>query len=84
MQHVLKILDANAKFHLTKYKLNCTYTPATGQQDLLNLITKYEDLFNGTLHLLNTKPAHLNLQKGAIPYHDTSYPASLDIEQKDY
>ena len=44
------------------------------QSKLLLLLTKCEELFNGTLGDSNTDPVKFNLQLGAKPCHGKSYP----------
>ncbi len=41
---------------------------------MLDLLTKYEDLFDGTLGDWNTEPVSFDLKEGAKPYHGRAYP----------
>jgi hypothetical protein len=41
---------------------------------LLDLLTEYEDLFDGTLGEWNTEPVHLELKEGAKPFHGRAFP----------
>ena len=44
------------------------------QNKIINLLKKYEELFNGTLGDMNTSPVHLEIKKGAIPKHHKPFP----------
>ena len=39
------------------------------QLKLLNVLEKYEDLFDGTLGAFKTKPIRLEVKPGELPYH---------------
>ncbi len=41
---------------------------------MLDLFTKYEDLFDGTLGDWDTEPVSFELKEGAKPYHGRAYP----------
>ena len=41
---------------------------------LLDVLNKYEFLFDGTLVTWKTKPVEIELQQGAKPYRDKPYP----------
>jgi hypothetical protein len=41
---------------------------------LLELLTEYEELFDGTLVNWNTKPISFELKEGTKPYHGRPYP----------
>ena len=58
--------------HLTK----------TEQHQLLQLLQKYEKLFDGTLGEWKTSPVHLELKEGATPYYGRPYPVPKSQEQK--
>ena len=70
-QRVIHILD-------TKYEkadlqsvvsANCTNLSLQDQNNLLELLTEYEELFDGTLGDWNTEPVSFELKEGTKPYH---------------
>jgi hypothetical protein len=70
-KHVTQILD-------TKYQQadlqsivrdNCKHLSATQQKKLLQLLTKYDLLFEGTLVDWKAKPVSFQLKEGISPYH---------------
>ena len=71
IKRTLEILDANQeKANLPEIvKDTCGYLSSIDQSKLLQLLTKYEELFDGTLGDFDTDPVKLNLQLGAKPYH---------------
>ena len=64
--------EVNKNSHLTKDE----------QQQLLQLLQKYEGLFDGTLGEWKTSPVHLELKEGAKPYYGRPYPVPKSQEQK--
>ena len=52
---------------------NCKHLSVPDQEKLLKLLTKFEDLFDGTLGDWETKLVSLKLKKGAKPYHDSPF-----------
>ncbi|KAL3784137.1 hypothetical protein HJC23_005795 [Cyclotella cryptica] len=44
------------------------------QNSLLELLTEFEELFDGTLGDWNTEPVSFKLKEGAKPYHGKAYP----------
>ena len=56
-------------------------TPAE-QGQLLHLLSKYKDLFDGSLGTWKTKPVELELKEGAKPYHGRPYPVPMSQEKK--
>ena len=44
------------------------------QEKLLKLLTKFEDLFDGTLGDWDIEPVSLKLKEGAKPYHGRPFP----------
>eukprot|EP00804_Cyclotella_cryptica_P022590 CCRYP_009472-RA/>CCRYP_009472-RA protein AED:0.39 eAED:0.39 QI:0/-1/0/1/-1/1/1/0/111 len=75
-QHVVKILDANYKKADLQsiVSTNCTHLSLQDQNSLLELLTEFEELFDGTLGDWNTDPVSLELKEGAKPYHGRAYP----------
>ena len=71
-QQVVHILD-------TKYEkadlqsvvsTNCTHLSLQDQNKLLELLTEFDELFDGTLGDWNTKPVSFELKEGTKPYHE--------------
>ena len=75
-QHAIHILDAKyEKADLQSVvDTNCPYLSLPDQNKLLDLLTKYEDLFDGTLSDWNTEPVSFDLKDGAKPHHGRAYP----------
>jgi hypothetical protein len=53
---------------------NCKHLSAGQQKKLLQLLKKYETLFEGTLGYWKTKPVSFQLKEGVSPYHDQAFP----------
>jgi hypothetical protein len=53
---------------------NSAYLSPHDQYKLLELLTEYEELFDGTLCDWKTKPISFELKEGAKPYHDRPSP----------
>ncbi len=53
---------------------NCTHLSLGQQEQLLEVLTEFEDLFNGTLGDWKTKPVSYALKEGMKPYHGRPYP----------
>jgi hypothetical protein len=70
-KHVTRILDAKYKKaeHQLIVRNNCKHLSADHQKKLLQLLKKYESLFDGTLGDWKTKPVSFQLKKGVSPYH---------------
>ena len=73
---VVHILDANyEKADLQSVvRDNCKHLALHEQNKLLDLLTEYEDLFDGTLGDWKTEPVSLELKEGAKPYHGRAFP----------
>ena len=54
----------------------------TEQHQLLQLLIKYESLFDGALGEWKTSPVHLELKEGATPYYGKPYPVPRSQELK--
>ncbi len=52
----------------------CKHLSADQQKKLLQLLNKYESLFDGTLGDWKTKPVSFQLKEGASPYHCQAFP----------
>jgi hypothetical protein len=53
---------------------NCKHLSANQQKKLLQLLKKYESLFDGTLGDSKTKPVSFQLKEGVSPYHGQAFP----------
>ncbi len=75
-QHVIHILDAKYKKAdlQSVVDTNCPHISLPDQNKLLDLLTKYEDLFDGTLDGWNTEHVSFELKDDAKPYHSRAYP----------
>ena len=72
---IQEILDA--KYEAADLKQVCAdqeHLTEEEQQMLLQLLTTYEDLFDGTLGKWTQDPIKLELIEGATPYHARPYP----------
>jgi hypothetical protein len=75
MERIKKILDA--KYSATDLEKVCStqsHLKLEKQQKLLALLTKFEDLFDGTLGKWNEEPVKLELKEDATPYHAQPFP----------
>ena len=52
------------------------------KEEMLQLLYKYEDLFDGKLGTWQTEPIELELKEGIKPYHAKPYPVPHSQEQK--
>ena len=70
-KRTVKILDAKyEKADLPKVvHEQCAHLTKTEQEQLLQLLDKYKELFDGTLGKWKTSPVHLQLREGITPYH---------------
>jgi hypothetical protein len=75
-KHVTWILDAKyQKADLQSIvRDNCKHLSADQQKKLLQLLQKYESLFDGTLGDWKTKPVSFQLKEGVSPYHGQAFP----------
>jgi hypothetical protein len=73
---VTRILDAKYKKAdlQTIVRDNCKHPSANQQKKLLQLLKKYESLFDGTLGDWKTKPVSFQLKEGVSPYHGRVFP----------
>ncbi len=77
-KHVTWILDAKyqkADLH-SIVRDNCKHLSANQQKKLLQLLTNYESLFDGTLDDWKTKLVSFQLKEGVSPYHGRAFPVS--------
>ncbi len=75
-KHVTRILDAEyQKAGLQSIvRDNCKHLNADQQKKLLQLLTIYEPLFDGTLGDWKTKLVSFQLKEGVSPYHGQAFP----------
>ena len=52
----------------------CTHLTRGERSGLLKLLTKFEELFDGTLGDWKTSPVHVSLKDGFMPYRGKAYP----------
>jgi hypothetical protein len=73
---VTRILDAKyQKADLQSIvRDNCKHLSSDQQRKLLQLLTKHESLFDGTLGDWKTKPVSFQLKEGVSPYHGRAFP----------
>ncbi len=53
---------------------NCQHLSANNQEKLLQLLVRFESLFDGTLGDWRTKPVSFQLKEGVSPYHGRAFP----------
>ncbi len=77
-KRVTRILDA--KYQKADLKSivrdNWIHLSANQQKKLLQLLKKYESLFDGTLGDWKTKPVSFQSREGVSPYHGQAFPVS--------
>ena len=74
-QRAVKILDANyTKADLQAVVTNCTQLNSIEKNKLLELLKKFEPLFDGTLGNWRTKPVSFQLKDKVTPYHGRAFP----------
>jgi hypothetical protein len=75
-EHAMQILDAkyNNVDHQLVVRDNCKHLKVNQQKQLLQLLRKYESLYDGTLGDWRTKPVSFQLKEGASPYHGQAFP----------
>eukprot|EP00804_Cyclotella_cryptica_P026180 CCRYP_009767-RA/>CCRYP_009767-RA protein AED:0.33 eAED:0.33 QI:0/0/0/1/0/0/3/0/304 len=78
---IFHILDAKYKKAdlQSVVSTNCTHLSRQDQNKLLEFLTEYEELFDGTLGHWNTEPVSLELKEGAKPYHGRPFPPELMV-----
>jgi hypothetical protein len=79
---IWEILDAKHEpANLEEVIQNCTNLSTEQQKDLHSLLTKYADLFDGTLGHWKGENYDIELQEGATPYHARAFPIPRIHEQ---
>jgi hypothetical protein len=63
---------------------NCTHLSLHNQNKSLELLTEYEELFDGTLGDLKTEPIFFELKEGTKPHHDRplTVPSTKSTQRK--
>ena len=80
--HVVRILDATyKKADLQAIAKGCTHLSSEEQNMLLELLTNYEPLFDGTLGAWKTTPVSFELKEGAKPYHGRAFPIPKALKE---
>ena len=68
-------MDANyKKADLQIVVENCAHLNSVEKDKLLELLKKFEQLFDGTLGNWRTKPVSFQLKDGVTPYHGRAFP----------
>ena len=62
------------KADLPEVVKTCTHLSQNIQNVLLEVLWKFEDLFDGTLGDWTTEPVNFKLKSGAKPYHSRAFP----------
>jgi hypothetical protein len=86
-QRAMRILDAKySKADLQSVvRNNCKHLSANQQKTLMQLLKKYELLFDGTLGDWKTKLVSFQLKEGVSPYHGQAFPVPrMHKERKPY
>ena len=74
-KRLVKILDSNYhKANLTEIVAGATHLNKKQKANLLELLIKYEDLFDGTLGEWKTSPVEFELKEGAEPHSQRHFP----------
>jgi len=74
-KRALRILDAKyEKADLPAIVSTCDHLNESQKEKLLQVLQKFETLFDGTLGDWNTTPVHFELKEGAKPYHGRPFP----------
>jgi hypothetical protein len=82
-KRVTQILDAkyNKADPQSIVRDNCKHLSTNEQKKLLQLLKKYELLFDGTLGEWKTKPLSFQLKEGATPYHGQAFPVPKNTQR---
>ena len=71
----MKILDLNYhKANLIEIVAGATHLNEKQRRNLLALLVKYKDIFDGTLGEWNTAPVKFELKEGETPHSQRHYP----------
>ena len=74
-KRAVRILDVKyKKADLPNIVDSCDHIDDTEKDELLQLLKKYEGLFDGTLGNWKTTPVHFELKDDAKPYHGRAFP----------
>jgi hypothetical protein len=73
-QRVVQILDANyKKADIPEVIKTCAHLSQHKQNEILEVLSEFEDLFDGTLGDWNTEPVSFELKSDAKPYHSRAF-----------
>ena len=61
-------------------KNNCKHLNPDEQNQLLDLLMEFEELFHGTLGDWKTEPVSFELKEGSKPYHGTAFQSHRSIK----
>jgi transposase InsO family protein len=82
-ERIQRILDIKyAPADLNKIVQECTHLTDKEKAKLGKVLTKYQDLFDGSLGTWKTNPIELELRPDAKPYHAKPYPVPYSQEKK--
>ena len=74
-ERLVKILDSNYhKANLIEIVAGATHLNEKQRRNLLAVLVKYEDIFDGTLGDWNTAPVEFELKEGEAPHSQRHYP----------
>ena len=74
-KYLIQILDAKyEKVDLRAITENCTHLSDPEKHSLLELLQKFEELFDGTLGDWDCELIYLQLKEGSKPYHGWPFP----------
>ena len=80
---IKKILDAKYEAaDIPKIVESCSHLKHVEKEKLAKLLSKYENLFDGTLGQWKGPPVEIQLREGAKPYHARAYPIPKSQEAK--
>src|SRR5210317_491788 len=83
IEHIQNILDAKySPANIREEVDKCTKINSSEKEELLSLLNKYQDLFDGSLGEWQTQPIKIELKPEAKPYHARPYPVPQSQEQK--
>src|SRR5210317_938149 len=83
IERIQNILDAKYSPANIKEEVDkCTKINSSEKEELLSLLNKYQDLFDGSLGEWQTQPIKIELKPEAKPYHARPYPVPQSQEQK--
>src|SRR5210317_355464 len=83
IERIQNILDAKySPADIREEVHKCTKLNNSEREELLSLLNKYQDLFDGSLGEWQTQPIKIESKPEAKPYHARPYPVPQSQEQK--